>query len=265
MLDQFQREVIREGYGFTMHRIREKDEENLQLPISFDREKISGIICVEMLNREYCAMLCGLDIPVLFVDAPAAGADKALKADVICPDNSSGIFSFINEMIRRGKRQIGFIGEYMHCQSFFERYMAYRNAMYLHGIPCREEYCILGNKKGVRRPEAEEYQAYLLESFSRLDSLPEVWVCANDYVAFDVMRVCKKLGISVPQDVWLCGFDDTMESQIITPSLTTVHIHGHIMGESAAYLLSSRIREPGLHLRTMHTETEVCYRETTGD
>ncbi len=265
MLDQFQREFARMGYSFTMHRVRKEDEENLQLPSSFDKERVSGILCIEMLERGYCSMLCGMDVPVLFVDSPAEGVNGILKADVIYPDNYSAIYSFVGEMVRRGKRQIGFIGEYMHCQSFFERYMAYRNAMYLEGLPCREEYCIIGNKKGIKNPGSEEYQEYLTECFSKLDVLPEVFICANDYVAFDVIRMFKKLGISVPKDVWICGFDDTMESQIMTPSLTTVHIHSHAMGNCAAYLLSSRIKEPSLCFRRMHTQAGMCYRETTED
>ena len=79
------------------------------------------------------------------------------------------------------------------------------------------------------------------------------------------MRVFKRMGIAVPKDVWLCGFDDTMESQIMTPSLTSVHIHSHVMGDCAAYLLSSRIREPSLQIRRIHTQTSACYRETTGE
>ncbi len=263
MLDQFQRKLARMGYGFTMHRVSGEDEERLQLPISFDKEKISGIICIEMLDRGYCSMLCDLGIPILFVDSPVSGLAGALLADVIYPDNNSSIYSFIGEMVRRGKRRIGFIGEYMHCQSFFERYMAYRNAMYLTGVPCREEYCVTGNKEGVKKPGAIEYQEYLAECFSKMDALPEVFVCANDYVAFDAIRVFKGMGISVPEDVWICGFDDTMEAQIMTPSLTTVHIHSHVMGDCAAYLLSSRIMEPSLHLRTVHIQTSICYRETT--
>ncbi len=265
MLDQFQRQFARMGYRFTMHRVSGTDEETLRLPATLDREKVSGIICIEMLDREYCAMLCSLDLPVLFVDAPAAGLDGPLAADLICPDNESGIFGLVSEMVRRGKQRIGFIGEYRHCQSFFERYMAYRNAMYLLGMPCREEYCIIGNKEGVKKPGAEEYQEYLSESFARIGTLPEVFICANDYVAFDVMRVFKRMGIAVPKDVWLCGFDDTMESQIMTPSLTSVHIHSHVMGDCAAYLLSSRIKEPSLQIRRIHTQTSACYRETTGE
>ena len=265
LLDRLQEAFSRMGYGFARHMVCREDAESLCLPVSFDREKASGIVCIEMLDYDYCAMLCGLPVPVLFVDSPVTVMGERLKADFIYPDNQSGVCGLVREMAGRGKTRIGFIGEYMHCQSFFERFMGYRNAMYLAGLPCVEEYCITGNKEGVPAPSAEDYQEYLEEALSKLKSLPEVFVCANDYVAFDTLGVFKKLGILVPKDVWLCGFDDAMEARVITPSLTSVHIHSQAMGYSAAYLLSSRIREPELQFRTVHGQTSLVYRESTGD
>ena len=96
-----------------------------------------------------------------------------------------------------------------------------------------------------------------------MEALPEVFLCANDYVALDTMQVFRKMGISVPGDVWLCGFDDSPESGVVTPALTTVHIHSQIMGFSAVNLLMSRINEPSLNYRTVHTETTLIYREST--
>ena len=81
----------------------------------------------------------------------------------------------------------------------------------------------------------------------------------------DTLTVFKKLGISVPKDVYLCGFDDSPESKVMSPSLTTVHIHSQIMGFSAVHLLLSRIKEPSLNFRTIHTETSLIYRESTED
>jgi LacI family transcriptional regulator len=92
-----------------------------------------------------------------------------------------------------------------------------------------------------------------------------VFICANDFIAIDVLQVFRRLGISVPDDVWLCGFGDTPESRIITPPLTTIHIHGQVIGYSAVHMLLSRIQNPTMHYRTIYTETSLVYRESTGD
>lgn len=265
MLDKFQKELAGLGYSMTMHRILSEDQESLKLPVSFAPERTAGIICVEMFHYEYDKLLCNLGLPVLFVDAPVTRLREPLEADLLSMDNQSGIYAFIMEMARRGKKRIGFIGEYMHCQSFYERYMAYRNAMYLTGLSCPDEYCIIWNKEGVKNPSSEDYLEYLADSFQNLSQLPEVLLCANDFVALDALQVLRRFGYSVPDDVWLCGFDDSPESKIVTPSLTTIHIHSQIMGFSAVNLLMSRISEPSLNYRTMYTETSLIYRESTGD
>ena len=158
MLDKFQSELFSLGYSFAMYRLQENEAKELKLPASFNRERSAGIICVEMFDRNYCSMLCELGIPVLFVDSPVYCFDAPLKADHLYMDNQYSIHSFVKEMVRRGKKRIGFIGEAMYCQSFFERYISYRNAMYLSDLPCMEEYCITGNKKDARSPGYKSIQ-----------------------------------------------------------------------------------------------------------
>ena len=49
----------------------------------------------------------------------------------------------------------------------------------------------------------------------------------------------------------------------MTPSLTTVHTHTQIMAIAAMQLLISRIENPDLNYRVVHTETELIYRDST--
>lgn len=262
MLDKFQKEISQLGYSLTMHRILPEEVQALMLPNSFNRKRTAGIICFELFDYRYSQMVCELDIPVLFVDTPAIGLNPPLKADVLSMDNQSCIHTFVKDMINRGKSKIGFIGEYLHCQSFFERYMAYRNAMYLMGFPCEDEYCI-ANRNTEIPPSGEAYRSFIKDSIIKMKNLPDVFICANDFIAMDVLQVFKELNISVPRDVYLCGFDDSSESKLISPSLTTIHIHSQIMGFAAVQLLISRIKEPYLNYRTMYTETNMVYREST--
>ena len=78
-----------------------------------------------------------------------------------------------------------------------------------------------------------------------------------------MLKVLQSLGYSVPEDVYLCGFDDSLESQMIEPSLTSIHVHSEIMGDCAVQLLMSRIKNPSLNYRTVYTETNLIYRKST--
>ncbi|MCC8168667.1 MAG: LacI family DNA-binding transcriptional regulator [Clostridiales bacterium] len=264
MLDKFQQEITSLGYSFTMYRLLPADISKMQLPTSFNKERTAGIICVEMFDYDYCQMLCGLDLALLFVDTPVIGLRAPLKADCLYMNNQAHIYTFVGEMVRRGKTKFGFIGEYNHCQSFFERYIAYRDAMFLSGQVCSDAYCIT-NRSTNTDSLAPVYQDFILESLKAMPELPEVFICANDFIAIDALNAFRMLDISVPDDVYLCGFDDSPESRLITPNLTTIHIHTQIMGFSATQLILSRIEQPSLDYRTVYAETDIVYRASTGD
>lgn len=264
MLEHFESRLSRFNYGLAMYRVSPQNIEQKTLPSSIHIAAISGIICFEMFDPPYCNMLCELGVPVLFVDCPSPFQSSILKADILLMENRGSIFTVVREMVRRGKKRIGFIGEYTHCRSFFERYMGVREAMLALEIPFQEEFFILGNKS-VSDPSYHDYREYLEEHLRSLKSLPDLFICANDFVAFDVMNIFESMNVSIPEDVSICGFDDSPESRLVTPGLSTVHIHSHILGITAVQLLLSRIKNPTLNYRTVYTETTPIYRASTGD
>jgi LacI family transcriptional regulator len=101
------------------------------------------------------------------------------------------------------------------------------------------------------------------ELLSALTEMPDAFLCANDFVALDAMQILSDRGLSVPKDVMLCGFDDSPESRTSKPSLTTIHIHTQVMAFSAVQLLMSRIKEPSLDYRFVHTQSDLIYRDST--
>ena len=251
MIDRFQQELSALGYTLNTHRVSPDNIKNRTLPITFSPERTSGIICFEMFNWDYDLMICGLDVPVLFVDGPAKLEGRNLPADQLYMENTTGIYQLTNEMLKAGKRRIGFIGNFCHCESFFERYMAFRGAMMLANEPVQEEFIIKEN-------HAEE----ILPLLQKEKELPDLFICANDFVAIEAMQVLREMGKRVPDDVMIAGFDDSAESILIQPSLTTVHIHTQIMAYSAMHLLISRIENPSLDFRTAFTETYLIWRES---
>ena len=265
MLDRVQRELSFFGYSFSIHHVSDEDLASRRLPRSLDLSAVSGIVCVEVFDYAYSLYLCSLEVPILFVDGPAPVNEDALPSDMLVMNNRTGIYAFIREMKNRGKTKIGFVGDYLHCTSFYERYLFYRNAMYTWGLPIDEHFVIGPAPDLPPYPHPDDYQKYLFYSLKKMGKLPEVFFCANDFVAIDLLQCLRKMDVRVPEDVYLCGFDDSPESRVITPRLTTIHIHSQVMGYSAAHLLLSRIKYPTMNYRTIYTETSLIYRESTGD
>ncbi len=258
MLDKFQHEISLLGYSLTMHRVDSTNIDELTLPISFRKENTKAIVCIEMFNHPYCEMLCSLSIPVLMIDAPVASYWKPLNADILLMDNFTSIFAVVNDMSKKGISRIGFVGQVTHCRSFYERFMAYREAMYINNLTIDDRFCFT-----EVHPHGANYKDYLLKALEETGELPEMFVCANDFVALDLIYGLRKMGIECPRDIKLFGFDDSPESKIMTPSLSTSHIHSQIIGYSAAKLVISRIEHPDLNYRITYTETDLIYREST--
>lgn len=258
MLDKFQHEISLLGYSLTMHRVDENSIAELSLPISFRPETTNGIVCIEMFNHPYCKMICNLGIPVLMIDAPVACFWKPINADILLMDNFTAIYSVVNDMSKRGITKIGFVGQVTHCRSFYERYMAFREAMFINNLNYEDKYCLT-----EVHPHDAQYKDYLYKTLEEIKELPEMFICANDFVALDLLYGLRKLGVDCPRDIKLFGFDDSPESKIMTPSLSTCHIHSQIIGYSAANLIISRIAQPDLNYRITYTETDLIYREST--
>ena len=252
MLDKLQQEISQLGYTINTHRVTADNLRDMTLPLTFSAERVSAILCIEMFNRDYDKMVCELGLPVLFVDGPSKRSGESLPADQLYMDNTTEITRFVNNMLAKGQKRIGFIGNYDHCQSFYERYTAFRLAMLMAGEPVDERYCIRYN-----------HQDEIAEILDALPELPDVFLCANDFVAGDAIRALFSIGKTVPKDVRILGFDDSAESRLSRPALSTVHIHTQIMAFSAVHLLITRIREPSLDYRTVYTQTDLIYRDST--
>ena len=252
MLDKLKMELSQLGYTLNTHRVERDDFLNRTLPVTLVPEQTLAIICIEMFDRDYDEMLCSLGLPMLFVDGPSKRNGFDLPADQLYMDNSTAITRFVNDMLAQGKHRIGFIGDYEHCQSFYERYTAFRCAMLMANAPVDERFCI----KALIQEQIDD-------ALNALTDTPDVFICANDFIAVDAIFTLRKLGKSVPGDILFCGFDDSPNSRIITPTLTTVHTHTQIMAVAAIQLLISRIEDPSLNYRIVHTETELIYRDST--
>ena len=252
MLDKFQCEISNLGFTMNTHRVTAENLRALTLPLTFRRDQVKAVVCIEVFDRPYAEMLCGLEIPVLFVDGPIKKDGVSLPADQLYMDNTTEITRFVNDMLAAGQRRIGFVGDYYRCQSFYERYAAFRLAMLMADVPVEERFCL-------RHDHVDEF----IEELGTLEELPDLFICANDFVADDLIRGLFSIGKSVPQDVRVLGFDDSPESRVMRPTLSTIHIHTQVMAVDALQLIISRMREPSLDFRVVHTQTDLVLREST--
>ena len=86
----------------------------------------------------------------------------------------------------------------------------------------------------VETPYEVENGGDAFESIMTAQNRPTVVMCGNDVLAAGAIRRAMELGLSVPRDVSITGFDDIELARIVTPSITTVHVPHREMGRRAA-------------------------------
>lgn len=258
LLNAFQEKISHCGYKLTMYTIRDDFLKSCQLPPNFSRDTTDGIIIIELFDKNYTDFLCNLSIPTLFIDTLVHPKGSLFPSDLMYMENQNSSYLLISSLLKQGCKKIGFIGDYMHCHSFFERWSGYCSAVMDDSQQDYRKYCILEN-------DAFPYKdpQWMMQKIKDLPELPDAFFCANDYLAICAMQALKNMDFKIPQDICICGFDDSAESRIIDPPLTTIHIPSTSMGYLAAENLLSRINHPDAPFRTTYVQTEIIYRNST--
>ena len=92
---------------------------------------------------------------------------------------------------------------------------------------------------------------------------PNAIFACSDVLAAAAIRACNTVGLSVPEDVVISGFDDIQTSLMTSPTITTVNQPTFQMGQLAGDLLLSQIKDPSVTPRQIILDTDVVIREST--
>jgi LacI family transcriptional regulator len=173
-----------------------------------------------------------------------------LKSLVI--DNYSAQRELMEELIRAGYRKFAYISG-VDGEDTQQRYRAFRDALDEHQIEFKRENYFSGDYR-----EKSGYRIAKLLMLS--ENLPDILVCANDNMAIGAIKAFRAEGIRVPEDISVCGFDDTEAAKML--ELTTVTIPNYERGYLAAQYLLENI-DGAENYDTFRISAKVKWRKTT--
>lgn len=250
--------ICRAGYNLKMFEISSEELKRKELPPHFIPDQTAGIVGIEMFDQEYLDYICKLGIPTIMLDSPTHASKKLMGCDFVAMESRAGIIEIVNYIISKGAGKIGFYGDCEHCGSFYDRWIGYRTALIDAGIDYNEDYCILD-------PDASPYADtdWIVSRLNKMKELPDAFVCANDFLAAHLMNALKKMGLSIPGDIMVTGFDGTPQASIVEPALTTVQIPSVEIGRISAEVLLRRIGNPGIPYSWTHVECTPMFRNST--
>ena len=257
-ISSFANRMSRAGYTLMIYEIQADEHQDCRLPANFVLENTAGILCIEMFDRRYTDFICQLGLPVLFSDTYARADFSAMAGDFISMENTTSSIAVTTQLIEQGARTLGFVDDHTHCNSFYERFNGFRTALARAGLALDPKLCVVA-------PNSSPYgeAAWLVEQLRAMPNLPDAFVCANDYLAINLMKALKYMGLQIPSDVMVMGFDDSPEATVAEPQLSTVHIPSSEMGFIAAGILLDRIQRPNLPYRCCYIQTTPVWRAST--
>lgn len=151
-------------------------------------------------------------------------------------DNFKAAASAVEHLLTLGHRRIGFVcGRSDVNDRALGRRRAFEETMRAYQVPVDRDLIF---ERDFEYVEGTAVMRRMLEH----RNIPTAVFCANDIQAIGAMAYCHQVGLTVPQEISIVGFDDLPITQYTTPQLTTVHVPAAEMGRRAALQLLAAIR-----------------------
>ena len=229
-----------------------------QLRNYIDNLGIDGVIGIELYDEEFLKRFLTLNKPIVFIDAAFGLKEHQGNFDAIFMESRDPIYKIAKGFIDNGLNRIIYCGDHKHCQGFYERFLGLRDA--IAEIPHRMDLT-----HSLILPDDSPFGdvQWLANKINRLPMLPQAIICANDSIAINVCEAIKMIGLKIPNNIQVVGFDNNVDSNLYSPSITTVSVDKELLGQEALYVLIDRINRPNSPSRMIYFKTEIIYRNST--
>ncbi|WP_172255614.1 LacI family DNA-binding transcriptional regulator [Saccharibacillus deserti] len=195
------------GCSAVIVRIDREMEQRLELPPLYGDLPHIGVVLFGIIAKPYAHMVWETGVPLVMLDSYYR--DLACAAAVSA--NTEGAESIVRLLIEQGHERIGFIGPANLTTSHEERWFGYWRAMREAGLPIDDRHVLLEaddfdevkNERGIEM---------FLKEITAGGALPTAFFCGNDRTALLLIRRLRALGISVPKQVKVTGFDGLEEA-----------------------------------------------------
>lgn len=223
----------------------EGDEERMKSSINTLLEKrVDGLLLL-------CSTLEGqyLDVFERYPDIPTVVMDWGethFPSDKIKDNSQLGGYLAAKHLIESGHREIGCVTGPLQRHQAQNRYAGFCQAMKESGLEVEDNWVIEANFECDGGVDAFNQ---LFEQHGK-EGLPTAIFACNDMMAMGIINAANKLGLSVPQDISIIGYDDVYISNFMVPPLTTIHQPKYRLGKTAVDTLlqriENRVQEPDI-------------------
>lgn len=223
----------KKGYNIKVCFSNESYQKEVETLKVLSNGSVDGIIVsiasetLENKDFNHFMELVSEEIPLVLFDRVV---DDILCDKVVVDDVSAG-YKATQHLLENGRKKIALVTTPDHVNVGALRRQGYEKAL-IESYIKKEENLI------VKIDEDSDISAQIEQVFeSDIDAVFAV----NEIYAAKTMRIAKKKGLKVPEDIAVIGFTDGLISEYSSPSITTIAQHGFTMGKQAVELLIERI------------------------
>ena len=180
--------------------------------------------------------------PTVLYDNHISGNPNVTSIGV---DNVEGIQLAFQYLRSLGHEKIGYLSSALQAYVYRQRYESFARVMKENNLTADQS--VMGNSYQVNACLAQHLPRLLENGCTAI-------ICSHDLLAHSVMVHCKELGLRIPEDISIIGFDDIPLCRYTTPPLTTIRQNRPALGKSAFYALSCHLNGVSLSTHLLHAE-----------
>ncbi|HHY09577.1 MAG TPA: LacI family transcriptional regulator [Firmicutes bacterium] len=210
---------------------------------------ISGL----RLNEPLIADLPETNFPIILIDVPLTGP----RATYVSVDNVAGSIQAVNHLVGLGHQTIGFINGHSEAWVSRQRLLGYQKGLLRHGLEYNPAYVYEGDFS----KESGRCGAKIL-----LERYPEItaFFTASDLMAAGVLEELQALGVKIPEQISVVGFDDQDLCIHVSPNLTTIRQDMYKFGRLAAKELITMIKDETYSPKHIDLQATLVKRASSG-
>ncbi|MCA9936758.1 MAG: LacI family DNA-binding transcriptional regulator [Ardenticatenaceae bacterium] len=240
-------------YDLVLFDVENAEDRDGLLKNIIQREIVDGLLIISLKPSENdVTEIVEANVPTVIVDAEHPGFSRVIV------DNVAGARQATEHLIQLGHHQIAYLNDDptnpFNNAPTHDRYQGYLQALEGAGIPVRAGYYRQGT---LDRESARHLTRELLQ----LPDPPTALFVYSDTQAIGVLEAARDLGLNVPEDFSVIGYDDIEAAKLL--HLTTIRQSLYESGVIGGQLLLEQMLEPSLEPDEVVLETELIVRGTT--
>ncbi|MEM6527409.1 MAG: substrate-binding domain-containing protein, partial [Chloroflexota bacterium] len=251
LLSSAETELRSEGYNIIFSNARTNKDE-VEVLSQLLKDNVSGLMLWANANvtdgqRAILGEYQLRNIPIVFIDRLVNND----SGDYVSSDNYGGTHALVNHLVELGHRRIVYLTHSIaNLHPVDERYRGYCAAMAEHGLQPHDLW-------KINSPHTNEFfetdlfqllgdrniniTRQIIQLMTTTSPRPTAIACVNDALAIMTMRAVRQMGLRVPEDVSVVGFDDISLAAHMDVPLTTASQDAHAIGQCAAQTLLERL------------------------